>query len=181
MLFRSSSDASTNCDREVQNALLMLNVSRILPYAGTSTSKASSVMPIPSSDDLKSQHSDPRMHYASVQPAQMTSEVHLTSAKDNSATAAATAASASTAATVAPSMSLEVDSDEYWAMSLEIDSDEYWELLEPCSGGASIDIPRVEMGRSGTMDDDVEAALEMELRVKALLLQQADLEKVGYV
>ena len=126
-------------------------------------------MPIPSSDDLKSQHSDPRMHYASVQPAQMTSEAHLTSAKDNSATAA-TAASASAAATVAPSMSLEVDSDEYW------------ELLEPCSGGASIDIPRVEMGRSGTtMDDDVEAALKMELRVKALLLQQADLEKVGYV
>ena len=138
-----SSDDSTNFDHEVQNALLMLNVSRTLPSAGASTQNASSVVPIPSSEYLSSQHSDPRMHHTSMQPALMTSAVNnLTFSKDTSAAAAPS------------SMSLAVDSDEFW---------------ESCS-----------VGPNSTSDSINEPLDEMELRVKALLLQQADLEKVGY-
>ena len=159
----------------------MLNVSRIIPYAGTSNNNASSVMHIPSSGPSNMQP-DLRTHHTSMQPnplqlntcagirlntstsapipsgffnSQLDPRMHQTSMQPLLIMSGVNLSTSHS--TAGPSMSSEVVSD----------SDHYWEL-ESFSGG---DGSTANTSFSKPLHD-------MELRVKALLSQQADLEKV---
>jgi len=174
-----SSDASTNCDREVQNALLMLKVSRILPSAGTSSNNASSATLVPSFGPL-SMAPDLNTHHTSMQPSPLQLNPFI-GIRLNTSTSAPFPSSgffnlqldprmhhtSMQPSLVMPGANLSNDAP---STSSEVvsDSDDYWEL-ESYSGGA------------GCSANSSKPLNDLELRVKALLLQQADLEKVGSI